>query len=262
MVSFVCDYCQETLKKPKLDQHTYRCHNAQFTCIDCNTTFTGTGVRMPTQSDSLKPRGPDDFCFVQYRTHTSCISEAEKYQGALYKGKKGQNGINKQQTATPANTSKPVASDSLIAQIKRVESQPEPETPTPSKKRKADDAGEDVKKAKKEKTEKDGEGEKEKKKKKKKEVKEEEEDAPAEKEDASAERNDETLDSDFAKTVPLAVVSVLGKGKEMSFKQLKKKVIKKFSKHPQNKLGKEVLAEKVDEHFVLVATDAGVVLKQ
>ena len=34
----------------------------------------------------------------------------------------------------------------------------------------------------------------------------------------------------------------------MSFKQLKKKVIKKFSKHPQNKLGKEELAEKVDEH--------------
>lgn len=33
---------------------------------DCSTTFNGQ----------------------EYKTHTSCISEAEKYQGALYKGKK------------------------------------------------------------------------------------------------------------------------------------------------------------------------------
>ena len=124
----------------------------------------------------------------------------------------GQNGNNKQKNVTPANTSKPVEADSLIAQIKRAESQPEPDAATPSKKRKADDAEEDVKKPKKEKKEKDGvgEGEKEKKKKKKKEVKEEGE-TSAEKEVVSAEWSDETLDVDFAKTVPLAVRSVLDK---------------------------------------------------
>ncbi|KAK3806887.1 MAG: hypothetical protein JOS17DRAFT_767184 [Linnemannia elongata] len=66
MVSFVCDTCQETVKKPKLDQHFNRCHYAQFSCIDCSVSFQG----------------------VEYRSHTSCISEAEKYQKALYRGPK------------------------------------------------------------------------------------------------------------------------------------------------------------------------------
>ncbi|KAI8851469.1 hypothetical protein BC829DRAFT_374052 [Chytridium lagenaria] len=69
MVSFVCDFCQETLKKAKLDQHRQRCRSAQFSCIDCSTTFVGD----------------------QYRSHTQCISEAEKYQKSVFKGnKKGQ----------------------------------------------------------------------------------------------------------------------------------------------------------------------------
>jgi cell growth-regulating nucleolar protein len=38
------DTCQETLKKPKLDAHAQRCRQAQFSCIDCSTTFTGTNV--------------------------------------------------------------------------------------------------------------------------------------------------------------------------------------------------------------------------
>ena len=62
MPSFVCDTCQETLKKAKLDTHFQRCRNAQFSCIDCNKTFHGT----------------------QYRTHTTCITEAEKYQKSVY----------------------------------------------------------------------------------------------------------------------------------------------------------------------------------
>lgn len=57
MPSFVCDYCQETLKKAKLDQHTQRCRNASFSCIDCYKTFKGT----------------------EYRAHTSCITEVQKY---------------------------------------------------------------------------------------------------------------------------------------------------------------------------------------
>ncbi|KXS16498.1 hypothetical protein M427DRAFT_91704, partial [Gonapodya prolifera JEL478] len=61
------DTCQETIKKPKLDQHAQRCYGAAFSCIDCGVSFPG-------------PK--------EYRAHSSCISEAEKYQGVLYKGPK------------------------------------------------------------------------------------------------------------------------------------------------------------------------------
>lgn len=59
MPSFVCDVCQETLKKPKLDAHTQRCRGASFSCIDCYKSFKGT----------------------EYRQHFSCITEVEKYHG-------------------------------------------------------------------------------------------------------------------------------------------------------------------------------------
>jgi cell growth-regulating nucleolar protein len=58
--------CSDVVKKPKLDIHRGRCH-ASFTCIDCSTTFDGP---------------------AQYKGHTSCITEAEKYQKSLYKGPK------------------------------------------------------------------------------------------------------------------------------------------------------------------------------
>ncbi len=57
MPSFVCDTCQETLKKPKLDAHAAACRGAVFSCIDCYRTFAGT----------------------EYRAHTSCITETQKY---------------------------------------------------------------------------------------------------------------------------------------------------------------------------------------
>lgn len=66
MVSFSCEVCNDTVIKKKLDQHRQRCSGAYFTCIDCSTTFNG----------------------VEYRNHTQCISEAEKYEKSLYKGKK------------------------------------------------------------------------------------------------------------------------------------------------------------------------------
>ncbi|PVU92710.1 hypothetical protein BB561_003666 [Smittium simulii] len=74
MVSFVCNYCQETIKKPKLDQHKQRCRNATFSCIDCGVDFVGNS----------------------YREHTSCISEDQKYMGNLYKQKKKNNKNNSQ----------------------------------------------------------------------------------------------------------------------------------------------------------------------
>ncbi|KAK7000692.1 hypothetical protein R3P38DRAFT_3055118 [Favolaschia claudopus] len=66
MVSFQCHACQDTVKKPKLDQHYNRCY-AGFDCIDCSTTFNSP---------------------AEFKKHTQCISEAEKYEKSLYKGPK------------------------------------------------------------------------------------------------------------------------------------------------------------------------------
>ncbi|KAK4561038.1 hypothetical protein LTR86_004993 [Recurvomyces mirabilis] len=69
MVSFSCENCGDVLTKKKLDPHRNQCRGASFTCLDCMVHFYGT----------------------EYRSHTSCISEAQKYQGALYRDKKGGN---------------------------------------------------------------------------------------------------------------------------------------------------------------------------
>ena len=66
MVVFQCDGCGETIKKPKAEQHVMTCRFCRaLVCLDCMKRFT------------------DDA----YKEHTSCISEAQKYQGALYKPK-------------------------------------------------------------------------------------------------------------------------------------------------------------------------------
>ena len=71
MVFFICDVCQETLKKSAVDKHCMRCRDCWYlSCVDCGKVFAGE----------------------EYRSHTSCISEAEKYQGALYRGNKKKNG--------------------------------------------------------------------------------------------------------------------------------------------------------------------------
>lgn len=62
MVSFSCERCNDTVKKPKANQHAQRCKDS-LTCIDCSKTFADGS----------------------WNTHNSCISEAEAYQGALYK---------------------------------------------------------------------------------------------------------------------------------------------------------------------------------
>ncbi|KAK8224743.1 hypothetical protein HDK90DRAFT_91063 [Phyllosticta capitalensis] len=66
MVSFSCEGCGDVLTKKKLDGHRNQCWNASYTCIDCMKHFQGTS----------------------YKAHTSCMSEAQKYQGKLYKEKK------------------------------------------------------------------------------------------------------------------------------------------------------------------------------
>ncbi|KAJ2848979.1 hypothetical protein IWW36_002957 [Coemansia brasiliensis] len=112
MVSFVCNYCQETIKKPKLDAHTKRCHNASFSCIDCGVDFVGT----------------------TYRQHTSCMTEAEKYEGKLHKKSKAN-------APKPENTPKSTV-DQLTAKAKQLADQQPPANaePSGSSKRKLEDS--------------------------------------------------------------------------------------------------------------------------
>jgi cell growth-regulating nucleolar protein len=99
MPSFVCDACQETLKKAKLESHAARCTNAVFSCIDCSTTFSGNS----------------------YKQHTSCISEAEKYQKHLYKPKKGASTEPKEKAAGATATGSPSVVKGKVAEEVKVE---------------------------------------------------------------------------------------------------------------------------------------------
>lgn len=66
-----------------------------FSCIDCHKVFTGD----------------------EYKAHTSCISEAEKYQGALYKGdKKNKNAKKNNNAATPKKEEKPAKKEEQKAE--------------------------------------------------------------------------------------------------------------------------------------------------
>ncbi|KAI5358445.1 putative Cell growth-regulating nucleolar protein [Septoria linicola] len=68
MVSFSCEGCGDVLTKKKLSGHYNQCW-APVTCLDCMTTF---------------PNG-------SFQSHTSCMSEAQKYQGHLYRDKDKKN---------------------------------------------------------------------------------------------------------------------------------------------------------------------------
>jgi cell growth-regulating nucleolar protein len=63
MVFFVCEGCNETLKKNQVDKHVGKCRNCYaVTCVDCSVTFY--------END--------------YAAHLTCVSEAEKHHGSLY----------------------------------------------------------------------------------------------------------------------------------------------------------------------------------
>lgn len=96
MVSFSCEVCNDTVLKKKLQQHQRSCHGSYFTCIDCSTTFYGN----------------------DHQKHTSCISEAEKYEGALYKGKKGKK--QQQQTKPQNKPDEPKKETSIIKKAENV----------------------------------------------------------------------------------------------------------------------------------------------
>ena len=66
MVFFTCNACGASLKKNQVEKH-YRneCRQCNvLSCMDCGQDFYGE----------------------EYAGHTKCVSEAEKYQGAMYKG--------------------------------------------------------------------------------------------------------------------------------------------------------------------------------
>ncbi|RMZ92632.1 hypothetical protein DV736_g86, partial [Chaetothyriales sp. CBS 134916] len=111
MVSFSCENCGDVLTKKKLDPHRSHCRGAVFTCLDCQTTFAGTG----------------------YRAHISCITEDQKYQGALYRDK-----ASKASKASKATNRKsvsilePTDQNALVPHQAYVEDVPDYEVPPPA----------------------------------------------------------------------------------------------------------------------------------
>ncbi|XP_076812883.1 cell growth-regulating nucleolar protein-like isoform X2 [Clavelina lepadiformis] len=76
MVFYTCSGCGESLKKNKVEKHVNVCRNCEYlTCIDCSKDFWG-----------------DD-----YKTHTSCISEEEKYAATGFKAKPNKGEVKQQE---------------------------------------------------------------------------------------------------------------------------------------------------------------------
>lgn len=68
MVYFVCNKCQETIRKCKVEEHSSRCRSDSYSCVDCGK----------------------DFSLSEACNHNTCITEEEKYQGKLYNASKVQ----------------------------------------------------------------------------------------------------------------------------------------------------------------------------
>jgi cell growth-regulating nucleolar protein len=71
MPVFLCEACNETLKRNKVATH--RCW-AAVSCMDCNMRFVGN----------------------DYLSHTSCVTEAQRYEGALYVHKDNKGDVKQQ----------------------------------------------------------------------------------------------------------------------------------------------------------------------
>ncbi|KAF5837296.1 hypothetical protein DUNSADRAFT_4559 [Dunaliella salina] len=75
MVWFCCDYCGDTVKKPKLATHFSHCGSHSFNCVDCCQSFDRKGAQ----------------------AHSVCLTEAQKYQlGATKPGGTHANGLTPQ----------------------------------------------------------------------------------------------------------------------------------------------------------------------
>ncbi|CAL8097343.1 unnamed protein product [Orchesella dallaii] len=76
MVFFTCDSCGNALKKSQVEQHMYSCGKV-VSCIDCLKEFRGN----------------------EFKAHTKCISEEEKYNGPDWKAPSSRNKGEKKQIA-------------------------------------------------------------------------------------------------------------------------------------------------------------------
>ncbi|ODN03876.1 Cell growth-regulating nucleolar protein [Orchesella cincta] len=76
MVFFTCDSCGTALKKAQVEQHMYSCGKV-VSCIDCLKEFRGN----------------------EFKAHTKCISEEEKYNGPDWKAPSSRNKGEKKQMA-------------------------------------------------------------------------------------------------------------------------------------------------------------------
>jgi len=90
MVYFECQKCNETVKKPKLGKHLEMCGSYYVSCIDCHKVFD----------------------WESWDKHTSCVSEAQKYQGKLYEAKENQNKGQAKQDAWTDNIEKKIEDQS------------------------------------------------------------------------------------------------------------------------------------------------------
>ena len=96
MPIFICEGCNETLKRNKVSQHQWSCKRSWvLSCMDCNKRFEGEA----------------------YLQHTTCMSEAERYQGHLYVHKENKGEL-KQQAWLGAVQAKLDASGSCPAQLR------------------------------------------------------------------------------------------------------------------------------------------------
>lgn len=87
MVYFECSKCNETVKKPKLAKHLMSCRSQYVSCIDCSKVFA----------------------WNEWEAHTSCMSEAQKYQGKLYQAKDSSNKGQVKQESWIENVEKAIA---------------------------------------------------------------------------------------------------------------------------------------------------------
>lgn len=86
MVYFECQVCNESLKKPKVAKHLEICGSHYVSCIDCSKVFR----------------------WDEWEAHTSCMSEAQKYQGKLFTAKESSNKGQAKQDAWVDNVEKKI----------------------------------------------------------------------------------------------------------------------------------------------------------
>lgn len=96
MVCFECSKCNETVKKPKLAKHLLSCRASFVSCIDCSKVFA----------------------WDEWEKHTTCVSEAQKYQGKLFKEKESSNKGQKKQDMWTENVQSKVGDASVPQHVR------------------------------------------------------------------------------------------------------------------------------------------------